>query len=556
MQELNPYFVTGFVDAIGEESFYILVARNKNSKFGWSIRIYFQLKVAIKDRELLVKIQEALGSKAEKIISNKSSCMLKITSVPEIINTIIPHFDKYPLLSKTKEEFELFKLAAFNMHNKRHYTPEGFQEILSIKAAMNKGLTGLLSESFSNTMPILAVSDLLLTKKEEEPSVNSLDPNWVAGFTEGKGFFKIDVQESPGELPVKLNFEIFINEKDKKLLVLISKFFGCGTYKIDEKGSPQKIFTLTNFDDISNIVATFFIKYPLQGMKKLDLDLFIKVIELIKNKGDQITIGELEKTLGRKFTTKLDLDLRTYIPINKYTNADTHKVLIVKDNIGKSGVYCWVHNQSGTRYVGSSINLGKRFSNYYNLNHLMKHNMSIYKALLKYGHSNFSLDILEYCDINSITEREQYFINLLAPKYNILKIAGSPSGYKHTPETIEKLRLLGAGRKHSEETKAKLRAANKGRSVSKKVRLKISETKLKANFKHSEEAKLRIGESSLARYGWVTSVTNVKTGKTENYLSRLKAAAALNIAPLTLKRYGDSQKLYLNTYKITFIAPN
>jgi hypothetical protein len=34
LKELNPYFVTGFVDAIGEESFYILFARNKNSKFG------------------------------------------------------------------------------------------------------------------------------------------------------------------------------------------------------------------------------------------------------------------------------------------------------------------------------------------------------------------------------------------------------------------------------------------------------------------------------------------------------------------------------------------
>lgn len=116
----------------------------------------------------------------------------------------------------------------------------------------------------------------------------------------------------------------------------------------------------------------------------------------------------------------------------------------------------------------------------------MKNNMSIYKALLKYGHSNFSLEILEYCDINSVTEREQYFIDLLVPKYNILKIAGSPSGYKHTPETISKLRLLGTGRKHSEEAKAKVRAANIGRSVSKEVRLKISETKLKANFKHSE----------------------------------------------------------------------
>lgn len=32
--ELNPYFVTGFVDAIGEESFSILFTRSKNSKFG------------------------------------------------------------------------------------------------------------------------------------------------------------------------------------------------------------------------------------------------------------------------------------------------------------------------------------------------------------------------------------------------------------------------------------------------------------------------------------------------------------------------------------------
>lgn len=301
-KELNPYFVTGFVDAIGEESFFILFTRSKNSKFGWNIRITFQLKVDIKDEELLVKIQEALGSKAGNIISNKSSCMLKITSVSEIINTIIPHFDKYPLLSETKEEFELFKLAAFILQNKRHYTPEGFHEILSIKAAMNKGLTGLLAEDFSNTIPRVTYGDLFSTKREEESTVNYLDPNWIAGYTEGKGFFKIDMQGSPDELPVKLNFEIFINEKNKKLLPLISKFFGCGTYKIDEKGSPAplKIFTITNFDDISNIVATFFIKYPLQGMKRLDLDLFIKVVELINNKGGSYYHRRFRKSFRSK----------------------------------------------------------------------------------------------------------------------------------------------------------------------------------------------------------------------------------------------------------------
>jgi len=45
----------------------------------------------------------------------------------------------------------------------------------------------------------------------------------------------------------------------------------------------------------------------------------------------------------------------------------------------------------------------------------------IYKALLKYGYSKFSLEILEYCDPKDLTKREQYYLDLLKPNYNILK---------------------------------------------------------------------------------------------------------------------------------------
>jgi len=48
---------------------------------------------------------------------------------------------------------------------------------------------------------------------------------------------------------------------------------------------------------------------------------------------------------------------------------------------------------NGNIYVGSIINLGKRLARYYNYNNLVKGNMLINKALLKYGYSNFSLDI-------------------------------------------------------------------------------------------------------------------------------------------------------------------
>ena len=36
---------------------------------------------------------------------------LRLFSIEQITNIIIPHFDKYPLLTQKKADFELFKLA-------------------------------------------------------------------------------------------------------------------------------------------------------------------------------------------------------------------------------------------------------------------------------------------------------------------------------------------------------------------------------------------------------------------------------------------------------------
>jgi hypothetical protein len=35
---------------------------------------------------------------------------------------------------------------------------------------------------------------------------------------------------------------------------------------------------------------------------------------------------------------------------------------------------------------------------------------------------------LEYCDLENIIDREQYYIDLLKPEYNVLKDAGSSLG--------------------------------------------------------------------------------------------------------------------------------
>ncbi|KAF3937050.1 hypothetical protein ABW19_dt0203323 [Dactylella cylindrospora] len=96
--------------------------------------------------------------------------------------------------------------------------------------------------------------------------------------------------------------------------------------------------------------------------------------------------------------------------------------------------------------------------------------MLINKALIKYGYSQFSLEILEYCKPKECLEREQYYIDFLKPEYNILKVAGSLLGFKH----LEATKAIMKGRKVSAETRAKLSEANTGKTRSTETRQKIS----------------------------------------------------------------------------------
>ena len=61
--------------------------------------------------------------------------------------------------------------------------------------------------------------------------------------------------------------------------------------------------------------------------------------------------------------------------------------------------------------------------------------------MLKYGPAGHRLEILEYCKKVKavILAREQYCIHLFKPEYNLLQMAGSPLGYKHTEETRAKM---------------------------------------------------------------------------------------------------------------------
>ena len=137
--------------------------------------------------------------------------------------------------------------------------------------------------------------------------------------------------------------------------------------------------------------------------------------------------------------------------------------------------------------------------------------MAICRALRKYGHSNFRLEILEYCAKSDTISREQYYLDLLKPEYNILPTAGSRMGKTHTEETKIQMSESHKGKNFSEETRTKMSESAKGKIYSEETKIKIS----KAN-------------------GKTIKVTDLETNLSSNYVSIRKAAEALGVANSTL----------------------
>jgi len=227
-------------------------------------------------------------------------------------------------------------------------------------------------------------------------------------------------------------------------------------------------------------------------------------------------------------------------PVKVYDNADTQKLHILQENKNKSGIYLWVNNDTGESYVGSAANLSQRFRIYYSLlsieRILNRSKSRILRAILKYGYSKFTLKILEYCDSKDLIKREQYYIDLLKPEYNILKVAGSRLGSTHSQESRAKMSSIKKGIKRSEETRANMSSAKLGLQVGYK----------NPNFGNtmSQDAKDKLIKSK----GTAVSVLDLQTNEAITYPSGNQAAKAISCPTATFKVYLRSGKVLKNRY--------
>jgi group I intron endonuclease len=128
-----------------------------------------------------------------------------------------------------------------------------------------------------------------------------------------------------------------------------------------------------------------------------------------------------------------------------------------------SGVYVLYCFKTGRYYIGSSVNIYLRVSDYIQPAYqAARPNHPIIRAILKHGLENFQVLLLNECPSSDVRAAEQGAIDLYKPDYNQLKIVGSSVGFNHSDETKAKLREQQTGTVRSDDSRARQAATITG----------------------------------------------------------------------------------------------
>lgn len=130
---LAPWWVSGIIDSEGNFSIF-----TQKTNSGHKISLAFKVTQKEHSMGILLDLQKYFGC-GNIYLDNKKENAYKfsVNKIEDIINNVIPHLDKYPLLTSKHLDYLDFKKVALLMKDKRHLNKEVMDDILLIKNNMN-----------------------------------------------------------------------------------------------------------------------------------------------------------------------------------------------------------------------------------------------------------------------------------------------------------------------------------------------------------------------------------------------------------------------------------
>lgn len=201
---------------------------------------------------------------------------------------------------------------------------------------------------------------------------------------------------------------------------------------------------------------------------------------------------------------------------------------------GKSGVYLITNLKTQNRYIDSAITKKPTLNRLYSRfrNHFFNTHKSflITLAVKKHGIHNFSWEILEFTDRETTRARETYYIQLLKPEYNVLQLAESSLGFRHS--TREKMKL-----KYSQERRDFIGNLNKNKHLSLETRQKLAQAVKNRTQQQKKKHQQICDVFNKAKFSKPTQLVDAQTGEVlGTYPSLISACRSWNGNYRTWKR--------------------
>jgi hypothetical protein len=134
-REFLSAYISGYVD--GEGCFTVSIAPRATLLVGWEVRPGFSVSQNGDRAEVLRAIQAYFGCGSIRPDRSDRTLKWETRRLEDILERIVPHFERYPLLSGKRYDFHRFASVCRLMAEGAHRRRDGLAEIVELAREMN-----------------------------------------------------------------------------------------------------------------------------------------------------------------------------------------------------------------------------------------------------------------------------------------------------------------------------------------------------------------------------------------------------------------------------------
>jgi hypothetical protein len=134
-REFLSAYISGYVD--GEGCFTVSIAPRATLLVGWEVRPGFSVSQNGDRAEVLHAIRTYFGCGSIRPDRSDRTLKWETRRLEDLLERVIPHFDRYPLLSGKRYDFDRFASVCRLMAAGAHRRRDGLVEIVELVQEMN-----------------------------------------------------------------------------------------------------------------------------------------------------------------------------------------------------------------------------------------------------------------------------------------------------------------------------------------------------------------------------------------------------------------------------------